>query len=140
MKVLFLDIDGVVNCAKTTQRSRGYIGIDPVLADKVRRIIKLTRCNVVLSSAWRLDEQSRNEVRKKVCDFMAVTPNIGSGFRGFEVLTWMQSRPDVKTYAILDDNTDFYAEQPLFKTEWETGITDDVAMEVVNYLNKGSDS
>ena len=39
MKVLFLDIDGVVNRVGTRQRYRGFMGIDPVLAFKVRKII-----------------------------------------------------------------------------------------------------
>jgi hypothetical protein len=133
---LFLDIDGVVNCNSTRQRHRGFIGIDPVLAAKVKRIIKTTGCRVVLSSMWRLDEESRAEVKRKVCNFIDVTGISPGGFRGMEVKTWLDEHKDlnIDRYAILDDAQDFYAEQPLFRTEWRTGITDEIAQQVIDHL------
>jgi hypothetical protein len=48
---------------------------------------------------------------------------------------WLDQHPDVTRYAILDDDSDFYADQPLFKTAWQTGITDEIAQQVTEYLN-----
>jgi hypothetical protein len=135
MKVLFLDIDGVVNCVTTAQRHRGMIGIDPYMALLVDRIIQATGCEVVLSSTWRLFEESRKEVKKQVCDFIDVTPELNE-IRGKEVEAWMQAHPGVTTYAILDDNSDFLGYQPLFKTSWSTGLTQEIANEVIAHLNK----
>jgi hypothetical protein len=53
MKVIFLDIDGVLNCWATTERWRGYIGIDPKLAQRFAELV--TGAKVVLSSTWRCD-------------------------------------------------------------------------------------
>ena len=39
-------------------------------------------------------------------------------------------------YAILDDGTDFRPGQPLFKTTWDTGLTDEIAAEVTGWLNQ----
>lgn len=135
MKVLFLDIDGVVNCVKTTQRHGPFVGIDPAMAERVKRIIKETGCEVVLSSTWRLTDSSRAEVQKKVCDFIDVTASLPSNFRGSEIDVWMRDHPEIERYAILDDNTDFHPAQRLFKTSWSTGLTDEIADEVINYLN-----
>jgi HAD domain in Swiss Army Knife RNA repair proteins len=40
MKVLFLDIDGVLNCNTTRHRHHGLIGIDPRLAQIVQNIVR----------------------------------------------------------------------------------------------------
>lgn len=137
MKILFLDIDGVVNSLYTLQRSRGMYGIDPAMADRVKRIITETGCEVVLSSTWRLDGRSRAEVQKKVCLFIGVTPDFrGTTDRGCEVISWMKEHPEVTRHAILDDNADFHKEQPLFKTTWAAGLTDEIADAVIAHLNK----
>lgn len=135
MKVLFLDIDGVVNNYATMQRFNGFIGINPDLAAKVQQIIKVTGCKVVLSSTWRRDAKSRSHVRKHVCDFIDVTKSIGIGWRGEEVKEWLSRHPGVTNYAILDDDHDFYDDQPLFSTSFKTGITDEIATKVTEYLN-----
>src|SRR6476620_9901650 len=125
-KILFLDIDGVCNCAATVERHKGFIGIDPLLMSRVSKIVADTGCLVVLSSTWRLDLEGRREVQRHVKLF-DITPDHSGGLRGAEVKRWLEWHPDVERYAILDDNTDFYGDQPLFKTDFATGITDDIA-------------
>lgn len=135
MKILFLDIDGVVNCMYTAQRHRGMIGIDPFMALMVDRIIQQTGCKVVLSSTWRLWPDSREEVKKQVCEFIDVTPVLSGEERGEEVAQWLAEHPEVEKYAILDDNSDFRPGQPLFKTSWIEGLTDEICKEVIKFLN-----
>lgn len=143
MKVLFLDIDGVCN-------SRAYgnkVGtlwevVDPDTAAMVRRIIATTGCKVVLSSTWRLYENTREIVRHEVCDFIDVTPNMqtlgqhyGVTDRGHEIKAWLDRHPEVERYAILDDNSDMLPGQPLFLTSFDIGLTEDIATKVIKYLN-----
>ena len=55
MKVIFLDIDGVLNCKKTPNpRSLPYM-IDRRLLARFKRLLKRTRAKVVLTSTWRYD-------------------------------------------------------------------------------------
>lgn len=139
MKILFLDIDGVVNCKTTTQRHRGAIGIDPYLAFLVGKIQIDTECEVVLSSTWRLWEESRNEVRKQVIKFIDCTPSLKEHHeRGYEIKAWLDEHPEVIRYAILDDDSDMLPEQKdnFFQTSWEHGITEDIAKRVTEHLNK----
>jgi len=143
MKVLFLDIDGVCNSAEyaKSRPKGGLLGIDPKLAKKVRRVIKETGCEVVLSSTWRLYDKSRHDVRRDVCGFLDVTPNFQAGAqngrteRGYEVQDWLDRHPDVEVYAILDDDSDFLEDQWLFKTTFKLGITDEIAAKVIAHLN-----
>lgn len=147
MKVLFLDIDGVCNSAEYAERrfmktgKGGLLGIDKSLAEKVRRIIKETNCEVVLSSTWRLYDKARHDVRRDVCGFMDVTPNFQAGKqngrteRGYEVQDWLDRHPDVEVYAILDDDSDFLEGQHLFKTTFKLGLTDEIAAQVISHLN-----
>ena len=139
MKVLFLDIDGVVNRVGTRQRYRGFMGIDPFLASMVGKIILDTGAAVVLTSTWRHFQGGREEVDRHVYKTFDVTPIADTGFRGEEVKMWLDDHPEVTRYAIVDDGSDFYADQPLFKTNWQTGITDEVAQQVTKFLNRRDD-
>jgi hypothetical protein len=139
MKVLFLDIDGVVNCERTTARYRGIIGIDPHMAFLVGRIILNTDAKIVLSSAWRGWPEGEEEIRKQVYDFIDCTKHIPDedAVRGDEIKEWLGRHPEVQRYAILDDDTDMLPDQidHLFQTEWETGITAEISDKVIAYLN-----
>lgn len=147
MKILFLDIDGVVNSAQFVKSEferngkGGVVGIDPRLAEIVKLIIFTTGCEVVLSSSWRIWDNSREQVKREVVEYIDVTPDHkGTTDRGCEVKAWLEAQAFksnfiVDKYAILDDNGDFHKDQPLFRTSWETGITMDIAQEVIDYLN-----
>lgn len=134
MKILFLDIDGVVNCKTTLQRHRGFIGIDPYMAFLVGKIMLDTDCQVVLSSSWRHFPDGREEVERQVCQILDITPQPTTGIRGDEIAAWLEKHPEVEKYAILDDNSDFHDDQPLFQTSWEIGITPEIAAAVTNHL------
>ena len=110
----------------------------------VDRIIQATGCKVVLSSTWRLFEESRKEVAKQVCEFIDVTPRLFSGIyapkeRGHEIKQWLDQHPEVTRYAILDDNSDMLEEQlpNFFKTEWfgDGGLNQEIADRVIAHLN-----
>lgn len=138
MKILFLDIDGVVNSVTTAQRHRGMIGIDPYMALLVGRIIEATDASIVLSSSWRHDPGAREEVTKQVMPFIDVTPNFkGETSRGTEIKAWLDLHPEVTKYAILDDNEDMRTEQMpnFFKTSWSTGLTQEIADAIIAHLS-----
>lgn len=138
-KVLFLDIDGVCNSeayARSDRHKKGsMLGIDPEAASIVRQIVEHTKCVIVVSSSWRLHDDLLEKVKqtfgKAVVDVTPWLPAI----RGQEVQAWLELHPHVERYAILDDDSDFYDNQPLFKTKFKHGITMDIAQAVVRHLN-----
>ena len=136
MKVIFLDIDGVVNCATTTQRHRGFIGIDPYMAFLVGKLVMETDAKVVLSSSWRHSPDGIEEVERQVCKVYDITPSLGF-IRGDEIKLWLEEhKGEVDRYAIIDDNSDMRKGQlpNFFKTQWEVGITPDICERVKQHL------
>lgn len=135
-KILFLDVDGVMNSRSSLQRSQrsgSILGIDPLMAFIVSKIQLETDCEIVLSSSWRHSPEGLKEVKSRF-KLYGITPMPQSGIRGNEVKAWLDQHPEVTRYAILDDSSDFLEGQPLFKTTFETGITGEIAQEVTNYL------
>lgn len=86
MKVLFLDIDGVVNKTGNYDRSKnmGPYPIDSYCAFLVGRIQLQTGCEVVLSSSWRLHPEGVQSVSERVVRLLDKTPYL-PGIRGDEV-------------------------------------------------------
>ncbi len=139
MKILFLDVDGVLNNAQTRERFNGYLGIDRELVKYVKQIVERTGCQIVVSSTWRLDPEFLMEVEKVVGPYLDVTPvDDLYHFRGNEIFKWiMHTKTPPECYAILDDTQAFYRHQPLFKTDPQVGITPEIVEQIVAYLNKG---
>lgn len=139
MKILFLDVDGVMNCQDTFRKDGNAIfPIDQYMAFLVGKIVLETGCKVVLSSSWKHHKESVEHIHKRIVDIYDVTPDIGQ-VRGDEIKAWLDnSKYKVDRYAILDDNSDMLPEQMpnFFKTQWLVGITDDIAKAVIEHLNK----
>lgn len=139
MKVLFLDIDGVLNNSSTFERYRGVIGVEPDKVDILRRIVRDTGIQLVLSSSWRIDADWRATMKEVGIDieFLDATPyNRGLTSRGTEVKQWLADHPGVERFACLDDDTDFLTGQTLFKTEWfGKGLTPEIGKAIVQYFN-----
>ena len=150
MKILFLDVDGVMNCQETFTKDKNAIfPIDQYMAFLVGKIVLETDCKVVLSSSWRHHKDSVDYIHKRIVSIYDCTgdephdDSRPSGAvncqRGCEIKAWMDSQKyKVDRYAILDDDSDMLPEQMpnFFKTQWLVGITDDIAKAVIKHLNK----
>jgi HAD domain in Swiss Army Knife RNA repair proteins len=76
MRVIFLDIDGVLHCSKThNPRKLPYV-IDPKLRRRFERLLEHTRAKVVLSSTWRYDPAGLYGAKRQDIQFIGVTPDI----------------------------------------------------------------
>lgn len=147
MKIIFLDIDGVVNCQDTFFRTKderdNLFCIDPYMALLIGRIIEATDAKIVLSSSWRHHPDGIAVVEKRVWKILDITPTMprpsGTGVeyceRGKEIKAWLDKHPEVTKYAILDDDRDMLPDQPFFKTSWKIGLTDEIAAKVIDHLN-----
>lgn len=153
MKVLFLDIDGVVNKQENFAPAgvRTPYPIDSYCALLVGRIQLQTGCEVVLSSSWRHYPDALQIVSNSVVTLLDRTPTLRKSYdppvfargrewdmslRGDEVNAWLKDHPEVTKYAILDDDSDFYDDQPLFQTTFKDGLTDEIAQKVIDHLGK----
>jgi hypothetical protein len=151
MKVLFLDIDGVLNSSKfihenqekiinmTSLLSRGTAEIDPICLTRIRKVVETTGCQIVISSSWRilhpLDEIK--DMLKELgweAPIIDITPRKRSGIRGDEVKAWLNDHLEVKQFACVDDDSDFHPDQNLVQTSWENGILDSHVEMLINIL------
>lgn len=139
--ILFLDIDGVLNACgnpekgeeRTKERFDGFVGICPKRVALLNEVIDRTGAEVVMSSTWRLGNEAH---WNKVLNYLKQqgfkgnvidrTPSSSSGFRGGEVDDWLSKNaemfPDIH-HAIVDDDHDFYEDQPLVRTDGRKGLT-----------------
>lgn len=118
IKVIFLDIDGVLLSTKTTRRTSDtkYLFVEIRCILNLKRIISETGAKVVLSSDWRCDRDNpeynsdflelQDELRKYDIEFYGFTPEISSEHRGAEIDLWLSEHPEVSNFVILDDRLD----------------------------------
>ena len=144
MKVLFLDIDGVLNSSATEERVessgpfKGYIGIDAILLSRFKDWLVGKDLSVVLSSAWRNHEHGLRELRSKGLSWIDVTPNHGRfEDRGLEIEEWMQGK-NIEAFAILDDNMIMLQEQDsnFVQTDYRIGVTEEDLKKVDKILKE----
>jgi HAD domain in Swiss Army Knife RNA repair proteins len=66
--------------------------------------------------------------------FLDRTPGNARRFRGAEMAAWLRNHANIDAYAILDDDSDFFEGQPLFRTSHEYGLTEEIARRVEQHL------
>lgn len=141
-KVIFLDVDGVLNCHSTKDECGGYIGIDDKKVSLLKEIVDATGAIIILVSSWKewwtnnprykpnqdematyLDEKLAKQgliIRDKTRD--------GNSFRrGKGILRFIEMQKeigiDIRKYVILDDEMFDYLEtkmtRHLIRTSFE---------------------
>lgn len=112
--VIFLDVDGVLNCASTRERIFQCIGIDPEKVRVLAKIVEMMQAKIVLSSSWKdgwdPDPSSCDDFGRYLTESLALegleiadkTADDGTG-RGEGILKWMRIHGPLSAYLILDD-------------------------------------
>lgn len=147
-RILFLDIDGVLNSAAYLKQNPGCFDrsgheawhmIDEAAVARLNRVLDATDADVVLSSTWRLlnalaDVRGWLKRRGFTGKLIGKTPDIGkspggvlvlSPERGHEIQAWLNDQDDVVSFVIVDDNSDMAHLKPrLVQTTWAEGLLD----------------
>lgn len=140
MKVIFLDIDGVLNDSMEIYNNT-YDEYMDTPTDRhlqvLKDIVDKTNANIVLSSSWRLFKNSRDIVKKRLSDFgmsfIDSTKELGS--RADEINEWL-SRNTVERFVVLDDEPISYSfPKNLVKTTFETGLLPEHGKKAIAILN-----
>ena len=153
MKVIFCDVDGVLNEDTTPARTKSrVIFIDEEKLLHLKRIVDATGAEIVLSSTWRYDRDDaryngdflelQEAFRKVGLELYSYTPVDAIGIRrGMEIRAWLGMHPEVERYIILDDELFDFEERGLLprlvKTEFgDGGLTEELAQEAIAMLTK----
>lgn len=156
MKIIFLDIDGVLNSYEGWVRidngdesNLRYLNedkyakgswVDNLLVDRLRELISNTEATIVGVSSW---FTSRHDV-EEVSDFLGIkitetTDYTGGGLqRGMSVDRYVNEHK-VKDYVVLDDSLQMYNEEQqknLIHVNGRTGLTDEDVQKAISILNK----
>ena len=117
IKVIFLDVDGVLNNDRTTRTTAGgFVFVSGRLVKNLQRIVKETGAKVVLSSDWRYDRDDPKlngdfleleaELQRYGISLYGFTPELRSAHRGAEIDAWLKEHSEVVNFVILDDRPD----------------------------------
>lgn len=132
LRIMFLDVDGVLTSERTaivhggpqelggpvvgrgfpnTLKLQDLLKFDSVALGLIRTVCFETGCKVVLSSTWRKHGDTPEEFSKAFkLPVIGFTPVLG-GKRGREIERWLNDHPEVKDYAIIDDDSDMLPTQ-----------------------------
>lgn len=141
MKIIFLDIDGVLNNSKCWGKRPVIRAFDQNCIQAFNRIVDATEAYIVISSSWR-NVFKYNELcamLRKVGvqgPILDKTPMVKlSGHRGAEIKAWLRNGiwPEIDGFVILDDEADMDGlGDHLIQTNNEIGLTEvmaDIAIE-----------
>jgi hypothetical protein len=118
-KVVFLDIDGVLNSLRTALLTNGFPHdfsersmkqFDSFAIQLIQRLCSETGASVVLSSSWRILFKVHEVANGLNLPIIDRTPNFNA-IRGKEIKAWLEKHPGVTHYVIIDDNSDMCADQ-----------------------------
>ena len=161
-KVLFLDIDGVLNCMYPTPSDdhewidleEWRYGFNPELVARLRFVIANTNCKIVVSSSWRHhtnyapyqhDRNWRDVLAEKLRRpreevFAGETDYDEKGRRGVEILQWLSDHP-TDVYCVVDDEIvdiePYIDKDKIVKTDMRYGLSLADAKRIIEKLNEG---
>lgn len=134
IKVIFLDIDGVLNNKKTTRTTaNGCTFVEGKHLSRLKYIINATGAKIVLTSEWRRDRtdlehngdylELKEELRRYGIYVYGCTPVLPSDHRGSEIAQWLREHNSVSDFVILDDRGDMdpYMDR-LVRTATDSGL------------------
>lgn len=145
MKIIFLDIDGVLNSKKCFDKY--HMGKSfPICLDLVQNLNKITRetgAKIVVTSTWRYEGVRKLRERFKKAGIegkiIGVTPD-SRFIRGSEISAWRtcDSKRLFSNYVILDDDDDFfdYQKKYLVRTDSSIGLSDKDAIRAIKILGR----
>jgi hypothetical protein len=165
MKVIFLDVDGVLNSFKTMNTDNS---LEWGLIRNLAAIVKATDAKIILTSSWRLSTEAlRSLMDALMCYDLSISGCTQEGVnmrtfentrfenvvptkrytragtytydRGAEIAIWMlQYELRVEKFVILDDEDEDiknWFPNNLVKTDFMKGLTEDDAAKAINLLS-----
>ena len=138
MKVLFLDIDGVLVTSCSMMKYKNNFQFDEISFNLLIQIITLYDLKVVLSSTWRRFDHKMVHLERQILPFFQIydkTPVLHTT-RGKEIQMWLD-RNTTEQFIILDDDSDMdHLSQYLVQTKHTFGLRNHHLSKIHNILTK----
>jgi hypothetical protein len=141
MKVLFLDVDGVLNNFKERNFGEQF---SPSACENLNSLLKdEPDLKIVISSSWRNKPGGLSYVKKifhkNAIDATKIIDKTGNenGLRGYQIQCWLDNNPGVTNLVIIDDNSDMCVLiTKLVKTNMFVGLTSADCKKALDILKK----
>ena len=146
-KIIFLDIDGVLNSEEFSRwlwnnhekKYRGYELLDQRAILCLQDIVFVTGAEIVLSSSWRISSLRTKQLKEQLLPYgleiIDCTISDARGERGEEIKEWLGRNPDVSHYVILDDDNDMSdIKDHLIQTTFYKGLLPEHATKAIEML------
>ena len=134
-KIIFLDIDGVLNSTKTSFAFKGYPfdlsvaelrKFDTTAIAAIRKLCSVGDIGIVLSSSWRLHFSCFEISNAFDLPVFDCTPTrLSNRKRGYEIKEWLDEHSEIEKYCIVDDCPDMLDDQLLnfVQTDEDNGLS-----------------
>ncbi len=151
MKVIFLDIDGVLNSERYV-KSCGICGlvIDPKRMELLKKLVNATDAKIVLSTSWRchwssmegqcdkIGLQLNSMFRKYGLEIYDKTPENGYT-REQAIEAWLKDCPKAKRFVVLDDKLmderGFLKNKVVRTADFRNGLEESDVKKAISILN-----
>lgn len=153
MKVIFLDIDGVLNYISTTDEIDRFLGIDDKLVKNLKEIVDKTNAEIVLCSSWKKYWDKDKSKQGKMANYLDMKlekqglkiidkTDDNRYDRGHGIQRYIQEH-NIEKWCVLDDEVFFDYEdcdiiEHLVKTEFFShlgGLRKEHVDKAIVYLN-----
>ena len=152
--IIFLDIDGVLNCSHSTPYLGNFVGIDEDKLVRLKEIVIATNAKIVLTSSWKThwsmhnkksQDKFGNEIDKRFSeyDILPIGKTRDNGWnRGEGIISWVKNK-NLTYWVVIDDEIfpDFQ-ENGIYphtvKTSWyhtEGGLQKQHVRQAIDILN-----
>ena len=154
MKVIFLDIDGVLNSEEWDVYVQSFIYgarfnscylLSQEMILRLQNVVFQTNAEIVLTSSWRASERAMDALRRQLnlyhLSIRDTTVIYAYGNRADEVKLWIESHPNVTSYVIVDDEDDGFTQDEILaahfvQTTYAQGLTPEKAEKIIEILNQ----
>ena len=151
MKIIFLDLDGVVNYTKwyISEEYQGLtsdqeLDIDPSVIIRLNQLCDECNANIVISSSWKINPYYKDRLeRAGLKNIIDKTPDLiwlkpGNYSRGEEIDFWLNNHDNIENYIIIDDVDAFTEKQQehFLKINPMYGFTDEDFSVAKNMLSR----
>lgn len=150
MKVIFLDVDGVLNAndyIKTTDKVNDILRIHDSNLINLQKLKISTDAEIILTSTWKFDYAKKNDLGKYLIDkleeynLQIYDYTIDNFYdRGRGIIEYLNKHPYIEEFVILDD--DYFNDYDIFgltsnliRTSCAKGLTESDIEKAIKILN-----
>jgi hypothetical protein len=154
MRVIFLDIDGVLNSEEWDRYVQSFTYgarfnscylLSQEMILRLQNVVFQTNAEIVLTSSWRTNERAMCALTRQLSlyhlSIRDSTVSYAYGNRADEVKLWIKSHSNITSYAIIDDYDDGFTQDEVLSTHfvqtaYAYGLTHEKAAEMIEILSK----